>query len=55
MGKYKGNNKKGLAFHAEAKYKNYKEEKLRKPYEAQSQKAHSSFLRSLFYNLISLA
>jgi len=35
MGNYKGINKKGLAFHAEAKQKNYKEEKkLIKPYEA---------------------
>ena len=35
MGNYKGINQKGLAFHAEAKEKNYKEEKkLRKPYKA---------------------
>jgi len=35
MENYKRINKKGLAFHAEAKQKNYKEEKkLRKPYEA---------------------
>jgi len=35
MGNCKGYNLKGLAFHAEAKQKNYKEEKkLRKPYEA---------------------
>jgi len=35
MGNYKGNDQKGLAFHAEAKQNNYKEEKkLRKPYEA---------------------
>jgi len=35
MGNYKGNNQKDLAFHTEAKQKNYKEEKkLRKPYEA---------------------
>jgi len=35
MGNYKGNNQKGLSFHAEAKQKNYKEEKkLRKRYEA---------------------
>jgi len=27
MGNYKGINQKGLAFHAEAKRKNYKEEK----------------------------
>jgi len=34
MGNYKRINKKDLAFHAEAKQKNYKEEKkLRKPYE----------------------
>jgi len=34
MENYKGINQKGLAFHAEAKQKNYKEEKkLRKPYE----------------------
>ena len=34
MGNYKRTNQKGLAFHAEAKQKNYKEEKkLRKPYE----------------------
>jgi len=34
VGNYKGINQKGLAFHAEAKQKNYKEEKkLRKPYE----------------------
>ena len=37
MGNYKRINQKGLAFHAEAKQKNYKEEnKLRKPYEALS-------------------
>jgi len=35
MGNYKGINKKSLTFHAEAKQKNYKEEKkLRKPFEA---------------------
>jgi len=35
MGSYKGINQKGLAFHEEAKQKNYNEEKkLRKPYEA---------------------
>ena len=34
MKNYKGINQKGLAFHAEAKQKNYKENKLRKPYEA---------------------
>jgi len=34
MGNYKRINYKGLAFHAEAKQKNYKEKKLRKPYEA---------------------
>ena len=35
MGSYKRINQKGLAFHVEAKQKNYKEEnKLRKPYEA---------------------
>ena len=35
MGNYRGINQNGLAFHAEAKQKNYKEEnKLRKPYEA---------------------
>jgi len=35
MGNYKRVNQKGLAFHVEAKQKNYKEkEKLRKPYEA---------------------
>jgi len=34
MGNYKGINQKGLAFHVEAKQKNYKEEKkLRKSYE----------------------
>jgi len=34
MGNYKGINQKGLAFHAEEKQKNYKEEKkLRKSYE----------------------
>jgi len=34
MRNYKGINQKGLVFHAEAKQKNYKEEKkLRKPYE----------------------
>ena len=37
IGNYKRINQKGLAFHAEAKQKNYKEEKkLRKPYEALS-------------------
>jgi len=37
MENYKGINKKGLAFYAEAKQENYKEEKkLRKPYEALS-------------------
>jgi len=37
MGNYKGINQKGLAFHAEVKQKNYKEEKkLRKSYEALS-------------------
>jgi len=35
MGNYKRINQKDLAFHAEAKQKNYKKEnKLRKPYEA---------------------
>jgi len=35
MGNYKRINQQGLAFHAEAKQKNYKEEnKLKKPYEA---------------------
>ena len=35
MGNYKKINQKGLAFHVEAKQKNYKKEnKLRKPYEA---------------------
>jgi len=35
MRNYKRINQKGLAFHAAAKQKNYKEEnKLRKPYEA---------------------
>jgi len=34
MGNYKGINQKGLAFLAETKQKNYKDEKkLRKPYE----------------------
>jgi len=45
---YKGNNKKGLAFHAEAKQKNYKKEmKLRKSYEAPP----FSLLLVFFYRL----
>jgi len=38
MGNYKRINQKGLTFHAEAKQKNYKEEKKlrRKPYETPS-------------------
>ena len=37
MGNYKRTNQKGLAFHAKAKQKNYKEEnKLRKSHEALS-------------------
>jgi len=34
MGNYKRINQKGLDFHAKTKQKNYKEKKLRKPYEA---------------------
>jgi len=37
MGNYKGNNQKGLSFHAEEKQKNYKEKKkLRKPFKVPS-------------------
>jgi len=48
MGNYRGNNKKGLVFHAKAKKKNYKEEKkLRKLYEA----PHFSLMLVSFYRL----
>jgi len=49
MGNYKGINQKGLAFHAEAKQKNYKEEnKLRKPYEVLSFLLNACVLYRLF-------
>jgi len=48
MGNYKIINQKDLAFHAEAKQKNYKEKnKLRKPYEAPP----FSFMLMSFYRL----